>query len=515
MSNIVTVGSPDRPAWFSEESNHTVHGIQADRDMYSLIQPKYPPYEHQRRAVNESVHDIEKAGYHALFMEMGTGKTKTTIDTFMALLARDSMDCLIIIAPKTLMSTWTDEEIPKHLTVDCAVGAWDNKTTKKSVEAFKALTEDSRPLIWVANVEAFQSLNDELRRRMSLLLRSRRTMIAVDESSKIKGDSAQRSKNIVAAGKLAKGRMILTGTEISKGPLDLYMQFEFLKPGFFGVKSFYVFRQVYAILEEAYGSGGRTFKKVVGYQRLNELMDRISPFTTRALKKDCLDLPEKIRTRIYVSLTPGQEKIYGELKKHLATILDSGEVMTIQNKVSLFTKFRQITGGTLKHGEQSEVIEAMPEKLKALLDDIEDTDEQAIIWCAFREEVKLVSSALKPHGEVVTYDGSTDIDDRSEAKKRFQTGEARFFVANMQAGAYGLNLQNCHLQYFYSRDLSPQANWQAEDRSHRPGQKSVCVYKSLICKGTVDERILDLLEQSTDLLDQLRSMGAKELIDLI
>jgi len=276
-----------------------------------------------------------------------------------------------------------------------------------------------------------------------------------------------------------------------------------------------MFKQKYAIMVDAYGPGGRTFKKIVGYQKVNELTDAIAPYTTRALKKDCLDLPEKIRVTIKSEMTPAQEKMYGDLKKYMATILESGEVMTLQNKISLFTKFRQITGGTMKNGEEYIVIESKPGKLLSLLADIEDTDEQAIVWCAFCGEVKMVSEALKAYGEVVTFDGSTEIEERDQAKLDFQEGRKRFFVANMKAGAYGLNLQNCHLQYFYSRDLSPQANWQAEDRSHRPGQKSPCVYKSLVCAGTVDERVEELIAQSADLRDLLRSMDVPTMVSMV
>jgi len=484
-------------------------------DAYSQIRPAMPPYGHQRRAVNNAVSGLTVHGFHALFMEMGTGKTKTTIDTWMVLVKQRISTCLVVVCPKSLMSTWTDEELPKHLTIDARIMTWDGKSSMKSNSAFLSFSEHPGPLVYVVNVEAFQSLNETLRQRMSTLLRNKATIMAIDESSTVKGPDAKRSKNIKAAAKLAVGRLILTGTEISKSPLDLYMQFEVLKDRFWGMKSFFMFKSRYAILEDAYGPGGRTFKKIVGYNKIDELTSMIAPYTTRAMKKDCLDLPEKIRSVIKVPMTAAQQKVYDELKAHLATILESGEVMTVANKISLFTKFRQITGGTMKNGEEYLVIDPKPGKLVALLDDLEDTDEQAIVWCAFRGEVQLVAEALSKLGRVVTFDGSTEIDERSVAKTDFQSGYARFFVANMKAGAFGLNLQNCHLQYFYSRDTSPQANWQAEDRSHRPGQKSVCVYKSLVVAGSVDERINDLISQSSDLLDKLRSAEGLEIFKYI
>jgi SNF2 family DNA or RNA helicase len=339
--------------------------------------------------------------------------------------------------------------------------------------------------------------------------------MVVDESSYIKGHDAKRSKNVVAAGRLAEGKMILTGTEISKSPLDLYMQFEFLFPGIWGCKSFFMFKSRYAILEDAYGSGGRTFKKIVGYTKLNEMMDTVSPFITRAMKKECLDMPDKVRVKIRVNMTPTQEGMYKQLKRDLATMLETGEMITLPNKISLFTKFRQLVGGTMKFEDEYKIIEPRPEKLVALLDDLEDTDEQAIIWCAFRGEVQMIMKALGRLGTAVTFDGSTSIEQRNKDKLAFQTGKARFFVGNMKAGSFGLNLQNCALQYFYSRDTSPQVNWQAEDRSHRPGQTRTCVYKSLIVRDTVDERILSLIEESADLRDLLRDMGTKDILSLI
>jgi SNF2 family DNA or RNA helicase len=413
------------------------------------------------------------------------------------------------------MSTWVDEELPKHAPIDYVSLAWDGKDTKKSKSAFDDFMASKKPKVYVVNVEAFQSLNEEIRSRLSRLLRGGKCFMTIDESNFIKGPDAKRAKNAISAGRLCVGRMILTGTEISKSPLDLYMQFEFLKPGFWGVRSFFMFKNKFAILEDAYGAGGRIFKKTVGYQKLNELVASIEPYTTRALKEQCLDLPEKVRVKIIVDMTQAQEKMYNQLKKLLATELESGEIMTVPNKIALFTKFRQLTGGTMKNEDEYMVVEPNPGKLLALIDDLADTDEQAIVWCAFRGEVKLVSDALSKLGEVVTFDGSTDIDDRSEARVRFQKGQARFFVSNMKAGAYGLNLQNCHLQYFYSRDTSPQANWQAEDRSHRPGQRSVCVYKSLLVRNSVDERVLELIEKSEDLRDIVRGMSTEDIVRFV
>lgn len=501
---IISIGAPHVPLW-----------EPAGNGVYTTISPRLRPYDHQVIAVNSAVQNMRSHGFHALFMEMGTGKTKTTIDSFMVMHASGACNAMLVVCPKSLVSTWRDEELPKHMSIPYSSLAWDGKTTMKSGVEFDRFMATPGAIIYIVNVEAFQSLNDVMRKRVSRVLRERSAMMIVDESSTIKGPKAQRSKNIKLAGTVAKARMILTGTEISKGPLDLYMQFEFLKPGFWGLKSFFMFQQKYAIMQDAYGPGGRIFKKVVGYQKVNEIVSTISPYTTRAMKKYCLDLPEKIKTTIRCEMSAEQARAYKELREHLATILASGETLTVASKVTLFTKFRQITGGTLKGEEDTAILDPSPGKLEALLADISDTDEQVIVWCAFRAEIDIVAKALSSLGEVVRFDGSVEIDDRSESKARFQRGEARFFVANMKTGAYGLNLQNCHIQYFYSRDLSPQVNWQAEDRSHRPGQKYPCVYKSLVCPGTVDERVEELIGQSKDLHNLLIDMSLGDMAALV
>lgn len=488
--------------------------IDSKLDFYTRITSVMPPYDHQRRAVNAAVRGVLDDGCHALFMEMGTGKTKTTLDAWQALLSTGFFDGLMVVAPKAILSVWADEEIPRHVPFDHSLTVWDGRTSRKARLEFEQALTHPLAAVMVVNVESFQTLPDEMRSRVRMFLQKRRTLMVVDESSYIKSPDAHRAKNIVIAGKLAKGRMILTGTEITNSPLDLFMQYEFMRPGFWGVKNFYLFRQRYAILEEAYGAGRRTFKKVVGFQRINELLERVAPYCSRALKRDCLDLPEKIHVTMPVELSDAQAKAYKSLKDHLAALVED-HVVTVPNAIALFTKFRQVTGGGINVDGESAVIDPDPPKLKALLADLEDTDEQAIIWAAFTHEIEMLARELGKVAPTVTFYGDDEQAARDENKRKFQSGEARFIVINPQAGAYGLNLQNCHLQYFYSRTLSPSQNWQAEDRTHRPGQKDPCVYKTLVARGTVDERIEALLEQKTDIRERFQTMSVEDMISLV
>lgn len=493
--------------------------VKIEDDVYLEIKPTREPYDHQRRAVNAAVRALASDGYFALFMEMGTGKTKSTLDTAAVMASRGMVDGIVVVAPKGIVSTWVEEELPKNFPEKYNVYTWDGRTSNKSEDEFRmaALPPKVAPAkfsVFVVNVEAFQRPNDTLVRRLKAFIAARKVIVAVDESSFIKSPDATRSKKLVGLGKLVPYRMILTGTEIVNSPLDLFMQMKFLSPSFWGSMTYFIFRARYAILIDEYGSGGKIHKKVVGFQRMPELMGRIAPHCFRALKKDCLDLPPEIYQDMVVALSPAQEKVYASMKRSLAAMIGD-TIVTAANKMALFTKFRQITGGSIITDSGVEVIEKDPPKLDAILADLEDTDEQAIIWAAFTHEIDMIVKALAPLGIAVAFHGDVSDKEREAGKLAFQQGRARFFVANPAAAGFGLNLQNCHLDYTYSPVLSPAQTWQAWARNHRPGQTEKVVHKRLAAKGTVDQRVWELLAMKTDIREKFQGMSIDEIINLV
>jgi SNF2 family DNA or RNA helicase len=511
---IVTIGKeldPHLEALFRKDP------FPPKASVYHEISPKLQPYPYQEVAVSSCVDALERDGYFALFMEMGTGKTKCTIDTLMVMASRDKIDGLVVVAPKAILATWAACELPKHMNIPYQIYVWDGKDTKKSQREFDLFMAGTIMSVFIVNVEAFQRINDTMRSRLKTMLAHKRSLVVVDESSFIKAHDAKRSKNLVGLSKIVPYRMILTGTELVNSPLDVFMQMRFLLPAFWGaLTNWLYFRAHYAKLEDEYGAGGRIHKKVVGYQRMDELMGRIAPHCYRALIRDHLrELPERIFSVIPVELSDTQRGIYESLKKHLAAIIN-GEVMTVENKMSLFTKFRQIPGGTILVEGEHRVIEEWPPKLEALLAKLEDTDgQQVIIWAAFTHEIDMILKALAPLGIAVPFHGEVEQKRRDRNMLDFQEGRARFFVGNPQAAGYGLNLQNCHIQITYSRVLSPAQVWQADARTYRPGQKHVCLYYSLVAEDTVDERIEKLLAAKTDIRESFQTMTMQDMYDLV
>jgi SNF2 family DNA or RNA helicase len=157
------------------------------------------------------------------------------------------------------------------------------------------------------NVEAFSSLKGQQAGKWLATKFGAYGLIGIDESTTIKNHKAKRTKALM---KIAAGfafRRLLTGSPVTKSPLDLYGQTEFLRPGLLGFDSFYAFQGRYAVLNKR-TMGAKSFQQIVGYKNLEELTWRVDQFSFRVLKKDCLDLPEKTYTARYVTLTPEQAR---------------------------------------------------------------------------------------------------------------------------------------------------------------------------------------------------------------
>ena len=261
---------------------------------------KTKPYAHQITALEKS---WNKETY-AYFMEMGTGKTKVLIDNLAMLYDKGKVDGALIIAPKGVVKTWYEQELPTHLPnhIENTKVLWQSNITKTQREKLESLFVLGQDLhILIMNVESLST--DKGVKFASKFLNSHKTIMAIDESTTIKNQAAKRTKNIINLGKFAKYRRIMTGSPITKNPLDLFSQCEFLDPWLLNFDSFYAFRNRYAKMKTMH-LHGRSIQIVDVFQNLGELSDKVKGFSYRVLKEDCLDLPPKNFIKRHVALTP-------------------------------------------------------------------------------------------------------------------------------------------------------------------------------------------------------------------
>ena len=472
---------------------------------------KTEPYAHQLSALEKS---WDKKVY-AYFMEMGTGKSKVLVDNMAMLYDKGKINGALIIAPKGVYRNWYSQEIPNHLAshIDHKTVLWTALTSKTKDKEYQQLFKVDLDLhILIMNVEAFSTKKGlEFATRF---LNCHNALVAVDESTTIKTPTAKRTKAILALGKLAKYRRILTGSPVTKSPLDLYTQCGFLNEELLGFGSYYSFRNRYAVMRNA-NFGGRRVQLIAGYQRLDELAKILKPFSDRVLKEDCLDLPEKTYIEREVELTSEQLQTYSTMKAAALASL-KGKRATAPHVLTQLMRLHQITCGHLKNDDDT-ITELKSNRVSSLLDLLEEVEGKVIIWANYVYDIKhIVAAIAKKYGEdsIVQYYGAIPSEMRQKYIETFQDPEskARFFVGNPQTGGYGITLTAANTVVYYSNGYDLEKRLQSEDRAHRIGQKQAVTYVDLIAPKTVDEKIRKALRKKINIATEIMGEELREWI---
>jgi SNF2 family DNA or RNA helicase len=471
---------------------------------------KTKPYAHQLTALEKS---WNKENY-AYFMEMGTGKTKVLIDNLAMLYDKGKVDGALIIAPKGVVKTWYEQELPTHLPdhIENVSVLWQPNITKTQQEKLDSLFEiDSALHILVMNVEAFST--EKGVKFATKFINSHKAMMAIDESTTIKTPSARRTKNIIKIGINAKYKRIMTGSPITKNPLDLYTQCEFLDPWLLDFSSYYAFRNRYAEMKTMHVSG-RSIQVVDKFQNLGELSDTVKKFSYRVLKEDCLDLPPKNFIKRHITLTPDQKKVYEQMKKHAIAMLNK-KVTTTVSVLTQLMRLHQITCGYVTADDGS-IQEVESNRMNELMSILEETEGKVIIWANYQFSVgDIIQKITKKFGKesYVHYYGLTPQEVRQENIKRFQNDpECRFIIGTPQTGGYGITLTQANTVIYYSNGYDLEKRLQSEDRAHRIGQKKTVTYIDIIAEDTIDEKIVEALRKKIDIASEVLGEELKDWI---
>ena len=438
----------------------------------------------------------------ALFAEMGTGKSFMLINNAAMLYDKGKINAMLIVAPRGVYRNWYRSEIPKHMPehISYKMACWNptpRKAEKMEMDAMFNAVDDMRILIM--NIEAFST--EKGQQFAKVFLRVTDAFMAIDESTTIKTPTAKRTKAIVKIGKDARYRRIATGSPVTKSPLDLYSQCDFLGEDCLNYSSYYVFQARYAVLVER-KMATHTFKQVVGYRHLDELKDKLDRFAFRVTKDECLDLPDKIYLRRDVELTSEQKKAYDQMKLMALSVLDEGLVST-NNALTQLMRLHQIVCGYVKLDDGQE-LDLPNNRLSELMDLLAESDGKVIIWANYRKNIQDIKLAIqKEYGmtSVATYYGDTAAEDRQDIVDKFSDpkSELRFFVGNPTTGGYGLTLVSSHTVVYFSNSFDLEKRLQSEDRAHRIGQTEKVTYIDLIATNTVDEHIVKALRNKINI----------------
>jgi SNF2 family DNA or RNA helicase len=366
----------------------------------------------------------------------------------------------------------------------------------------KTFKMDPNKLTFVLmNVEALSHASGKKWLESKLQKHGMRSMIILDESTSIKNLKASRTKAIIKIGQLARFKRILTGSPITKSPLDLFSQCAFLDKKLLGYENFTVFKSKYAVMYSI-ERGGYSIQIPKYYVNLEELEFKLKNFSYRVRKKDCLDLPEKMYVQRYVDMPEEQRQAYDRLKITAMTIMQDEEV-SYNNKLTELLKLQQVTNGFVKTDEGNIVDFKTNAKLKELMSIIEETQDKCIIWANYVHNIESIKSKLaETYGtdSVVSIYGKDSVEDRNQAVENFQNkDEYRFLVGNPTVGGYGLTLTAAKYVIYFSNSYNLEVRQQSEDRAHRIGQKSQVTYIDIICRDTIDQMVLHNLENKIEL----------------
>jgi len=475
---------------------------------------KTEPFSHQLKAFELS----KDAEYYGYLMEMGTGKTKVIIDNAAYLYEKGEIDGLMIVAPNGVHAQWVNEQIPTHMPdwvrYSSATYRASEKAAMKQVDNLMNSATPELKIISL-NIESFN--NAKGLSYINKFLKKFKTMLVLDESTRIKSPSAGRTKNALKCAELAKYRRIMSGAPITKGYEDLYTQLKFLHPDVLGFNSFYTFRNYHCDM------GGFEGKQIVGYRpnAIKELERKMEAYTLRVTKKECLDLPEKIYTKRYISLTDKQKELYNNVKKELAIDLraikqlkeNEGDKKVDTALMSAMTKMlrmQQIVCGHFviqdeESSEKKELIDIESNRIDALIECINEAQGKVIVWSRFVTDIHKISKELNKNKiGFRTYHGEVNSKDRESAINDFRNDqETKVFLAQPASGGTGLNLAVASVVIYFSNDFNADTRWQSEDRAHRIGQKNNVTYIDLVAERTIDNVILESLRSKKNLADAL------------
>jgi SNF2 family DNA or RNA helicase len=502
---------------------------QSDPACGYLYKPRLELRDYQCECLSQMDHKKAFAIFHA----MRCGKTATLLADFGRKQVAGEVTCLLVVAPAGCYRVW-EEEISKHLDESLRdqtwVFTWKSGMGKGDMESLSLFLNYTACRIFLVNVESLSSSRNIAREVCKKFLSCNSAMMVVDEATTIKNVTAKRTKFInQVLSPLAKYRRILSGLPTPRSPLDLFGEFEFLDKKILGHDLFITFQAKYAYTKRHHFPLAKWPTTIVtGYRdNIGELAELIAPYSHRVEFRP--DIPSTYSIR-EVKMTKEQAEIYSKVKEEAtARLNEEGDHVTATQVITQILRLHQILCGHV--GDENQKIHSIPEKkTEQLLELLEEYSGKAVIWCSYDHDVRKVSSELAteydeslimrdsrgdpvvddygrvkkvspswPNGVVARFWGG-NVATREEEESRFQEDpRCRFMVASPGAGGRGRRWEMADLAVYYSSTDNLEHRDQSEARILGVEKHRSADYVDLICRGTVEEKILKALRSKIDL----------------
>ncbi|MFB7302642.1 DEAD/DEAH box helicase [Heyndrickxia sporothermodurans] len=424
----------------------------------------------------KAVEKLSKIKVGALYMEMGTGKTRTALELIARRYNAGKVNHILWLCPCSVKTTIKREIIKhadhiEHLTI-CGI-----ETLSSSIRA-----------------------NVELRR----LVQNKDVFLIVDESNLVKNHKAKRTQNIMWLAEECTYKLILNGTPISRNEADLFAQWMILDWRILGYRSYWSFANNHIQWDD------KVRGKIKSMLNVDYIVRKIAPYSYQIKKEECLDLPRKTYGTVYYELDNKQMDHYHYCAHELLFEVDELEPHTIYR---MFTGLQNVISGIAINLENKNFGRNMffkdpleNPRIQTLLEVLDRLNEKVIIFCKYTHEIDDLVKVLNNKygaGSSVKFNGDVSQKERQENIRKFEYS-AQFFVANKMTAGYGLNLQFCNYVIYYSNDWDYATRVQSEDRVHRLGQNKNVHIIDIVAENTLDERILSCLFRKEHLVDAFK-----------
>lgn len=426
---------------------------------------------------SDAVEKLSRVKVGALYMEMGTGKTRTALELIWRRMAAGKIAQVLWLCPYSV-----SRDLPELL--------------GEHAEEFES----------EIRIVGIESLSGSARLYVELLeyTAQKPTFMVVDESLLIKNPFAYRTERVISIASRCRYKLILNGTPVSKSEADLFSQWYVLDWRILGYRSYYSFSANH--LEMDRDRPGR----IVRVLNTDYLARKIAPYTYQCSKADVLRLPDKKIYDMPFTLTEGQSYHYEKVAERLLMQVNEMRPDTIYR---LFGALQAVASGFMikfsKDGKKSRYTPFFKNarenpRIIKLIDVLGLLPaEQCVIYCRYSAEIHDIISILGDRA--LPFYGEMTVKSRQENKTAFKAGKCQYLVANKSCAQFGLNLQFCHCEIFYNNDWDYGTREQAEDRLHRVGQtQDVSIY-DIYARGTLDVTILKCLARKQRMADLFKS----------
>lgn len=533
-------------------------------------------FEHQIKA-REKFKDKNEI---ALFFEMGCGKTLTSMMIMCDKYKAGIIDSLLVVAPNDVHKQWFDDLCDDDSVLSKAIAQEEVECTGQIIggrggqKFLYDFDDDGKLHIVCVNIDTFSTPHKW--EEIVAWANKNKTAIIIDEATVIKNPTSKRSqrmlyefnnvmkrgKSVISSEKINPVRVVLTGTPVTNGPMDLWSIMEFIKPNYFG-RNYYSFMNyygmhtklqiesrtisvlinektwhgikrcidyteaynVFGVSEDTYMTVMHQDKYVGPYKHADELKTLLEPNAVFAKLTDCVDMPPCNYILKKVPLSQSQEAAYKSMKNEFIAQFDE-HVATAKNKLVMSMRLQQISSGfIMAHKEMLDDMIMLPEdeldftpdevvwldnsnpRIEQLLRDVDELDKPLIILTRFSAEAAKLYDLLKDKYSTCLITGWKTVG----SIDGFKNGEFDIMVANTTKIARGFNLQNAHTTIYYSNTYSMELRQQSEFRTFRMGQEHPCTYIDYE-SCDVDKMIIESLRLKKGLLEYIRDKDIKEVL---